>query len=156
MKIRKVIHNNRRKVFEVHAGGKVYVYPYSRARLRASGRDRVGETVVDRELGGEAFTYVLASGKEGTVHVEQVLDYNKDPDYMTDLLLYKLTLEARRRVENSALSAREVIRRLRTSPAQFYRLLDPTNYRKSVRQMVSLLYVLDCEVDLVVRSRKSA
>lgn len=32
----------------------------------------------------------------------------------------------------SALSKREVIRRLRTSAAQFYRLLDQINYRKSV------------------------
>ena len=156
MKIRKVTHNNRRKVFEVHAGGRVYVYPYSRAKLRTRGVDRVAETIIDRELGGEAFTYVLASGNEHTVHVEQVLDYNKDPDYMSELLLYKLTLEAKRRVESSALSVRELIRRLGTSPAQFYRLLDPTNYRKSIRQMVSLLYVLDCEVAIVVRKRKSA
>jgi hypothetical protein len=31
---------------------------------------------IDAELGGEAFTYVLASGREGTVHVDHVLEYN--------------------------------------------------------------------------------
>ena len=46
------------------------------------------------------------------------------------------------------------IRRLGTSAAQFYRLLDTTNYRKSIGQMVSLLYVLDCEVTLDVRKRR--
>lgn len=55
----------------------------------------------------------------------------------------------------SPLSRRELIRRLGTSPAQFYRLLDQTNYRKSVDQLVSLLQILDCDVRLVVR-RKSA
>ena len=50
---------------------------------------------VNDELGKEAFTYTLASGKEDTVHVEQVLDYNRDPRYMRNLLLYKLTLIAR-------------------------------------------------------------
>lgn len=40
---------------------------------------------------------------------------------------------------------------LGTSAAQFYRLLDQTNYRKSVDQVLSLLHVLDCDVDLVVR-----
>jgi hypothetical protein len=50
-----------------------------------------------------------------------------------------LTLEAQKRVGASALSRREIIRRLRTSAAQFYRLLDQTNYRKSVDQLVSLL-----------------
>ena len=37
-----------------------------------------------RELeaeGREAFTYVLHSGRTGTVHVEQVLEYNQDPTY---------------------------------------------------------------------------
>lgn len=106
---------------------------------------------VDEELGHEAFTYELASGEEGTVHIDQVLDYNRDPRYLSDLLLYKLTLVARERVERSRLSKRELIRRLGTSAAQLYRLLDPTNYAKSIDQLVALLSVLDCEVDLIVR-----
>ena len=46
---------------------------------------------------------------------------------------------------------RELIRRLRTSPAQFYRLLDQTNYAKSMDQLMALLSILECEVDLVVK-----
>ena len=49
---------------------------------------------VDRELGGEGFSYELLSGKTGTVHAEQVLEYNRDPNYVRDLMLYKLTVEA--------------------------------------------------------------
>jgi len=48
---------------------------------------------------------------------------------------------------------REIVRRLGTSAAQLYRLLDQTNYAKSIDQMLNLLRVLDCEVDLVVRAR---
>jgi len=62
-----------------------------------------------------------------------------------------LTLEAERRLAASPLSKREVIRRLGTSPTQFYRLLDPTNYRKSIDGVLELLRVLECDVDLVVR-----
>ncbi len=40
-----------------------------------------------------------------------------------------------------------------TSATQFYRLLDQTNYRKSVDQLLSLLQILDCEVRLVVRPK---
>jgi hypothetical protein len=87
--------------------------------------------------------------------VDSVLEYNLDPFHLRDLLLYKLTLEAQKRVAASPLSRREIIRRLRTSAAQFYRLLDPTNYRKSVDQVLSLLHVLDCDVDLVVRARSA-
>ena len=69
------------------------------------------------------------------------------------LLLYKLTLEAQARVAQSPLSKREIARRLGTSAAQLYRLLDQTNDAKSIDQMLNLLRVLDCEVDLVVRAR---
>jgi hypothetical protein len=96
---------------------------------------------------------VLRSGRVGTVHIEQVLEYNKDPDYLRNQLLYDLTIEAQKRVATSPLSRREIIRRLATSATQFYRLLDQTNYRKSVDQLVSLLQILDCEVRLVVRPK---
>lgn len=110
---------------------------------------------VDRELDSEGFTYRLRSGREGTVHVEDVLEYNQDPDHLRDLLLYRLTLEAQRRVAATPLARREIIRRLRTSPAQLYRLLDQTNYRKSVDQMLRLLQALECDVDLVVRAKSA-
>ena len=62
-------------------------------------------------------------------------------------------LEAQKRVAKSPLSKREIVRRLGTSAAQLYRLLDQTNYRKSVDQLLALLQVLNCDVDLVVRTK---
>jgi hypothetical protein len=155
MKIRRVSANNRKKVFEVKTSSRVLVLPYSKVDPKPTQADRIAETAVDDELGREGFTYVLESGREGTVHIDQVLEYNQDPGYLRDVLLYKLTLEAQKRVKASPLSKREIIRRLRTSATQFYRLLDQTNYRKSVDQILLLLNVLECEVDLVVR-KKSA
>ncbi|MDA2938967.1 helix-turn-helix domain-containing protein, partial [Acidobacteria bacterium AH-259-A15] len=67
----------------------------------------------------------------------------------------QLTIEAQEQVDASPLFQREIIRRLGTSAAQFYRLLDQTNYRKSVDQLLSLLHVLDCDVDLVVRAKSA-
>ncbi len=79
MKIKTVRADNRRKCFELTAAGKTYRFPYAKLRLRPSPKDPIATVAVDEELGNEAFTYVLASGKEDTVHVEQVLDYNRDP-----------------------------------------------------------------------------
>jgi hypothetical protein len=129
------------------------VFPYSKADPCPNAEDLVARVFVDREVGQEGFTYVLESGHTGTVHVEQVLEYNQDPSHMRDLLLYRLTLAAQKRMEASPLSKREIIRRLGTSAAQLYRLLDQTNYRKSVDQVLALLQVLDCDVDLVVRAK---
>ena len=155
MKIRSVKINNRKKAFEIKTYSKTLPFPYSKADPPPTSSDPVTETSVDKEIGREGFVYVLASGKEGTVHIEQVLEYNQDPGYLRDVLLYRLTVEAQKRVETSALSKRELIRRLGTSAAQFYRLLDQTNYRKSVDQVLNLLHVLDCDVDLVVRAKSA-
>ncbi|MBX3335284.1 MAG: helix-turn-helix domain-containing protein [Nitrospira sp.] len=156
MKIRSVTCNNRKKAFQIKSARGTLLLPYSKVDIRPSGSDPVARVFVNKELGGEGFTYVLASGKEGTVHGEQVLEYNQDPTFLRDALLYKLTIEAQKRIEKSPLSKREIIRRLRTSATQLYRLLDQTNYRKSVDQLLSLLHVLDCDVDLLVRSRSSS
>ncbi len=151
MKIESVKPNNHRHAFEVATSRGLLLFPYSKADPIPTAEDSVAKVSIDEELGREGFTFRLASGAEGTVHVEQVLEYNRDPAYMRDLLLYRLTLEAERRVTKSPLSRREIIRRLGTSPAQFYRLLDPTNYRKSIDGVLGLLQVLECDVELVVK-----
>ena len=155
MKIRVVIGNNRKKAFEVKTSTRTLVFPYAKVDPQPTVYDPLERAFVDRELDREGFTYVLMSGREGTVHVEQVLEYNQDPGYLRDALLYKLTIEAQKRVQASTLSKREIIRRLRTSATQFYRLLDQTNYRKTMDQLLSLLHILDCDVDLVVRARNA-
>lgn len=156
MKIQSVTHNNRKRVFQVKVSKKLFQLPYSKVDPRPTSNDPVAKLYVDQELGREGFTYVLKSGKEGTVHGEQVLEYNQDPHYMRDALLYKLTVEAQKRVKASALSKREITRRLQTSATQFYRLLDQTNYSKSIDQLLSLLHVLDCDVDLLVRTKTAS
>ena len=153
MKIRSVTHNNRKKLFEVRTSTKQLVFSFSEADPTPTIQDPITSLFVDPETGREAFTYVLHSGRSGTVHIEQVLEYNQDPTYLRDLLLYRLTLEAQKRIAESRLSKREIVRRLGTSAAQLYRLLDQTNDRKSVDQVLALLQVLNCDVDLVVRSK---
>ena len=153
MKIQRVKPNNHKKAFEVTTDKKTYLFPYAKLDLQPSPSNPLVSVAVDSELGDEAFTYIVASGDEGTVHIDHVLDYNQDPGYLRDVLLYRLTLEVQKRVANSPLSKRELMRRLGTSATQFYRLLDQTNYQKSFGQLFSLLHVLDCDVDLVVKER---
>ena len=155
MKIRAVSFNNRKKGFEVRTRSRAYWLPYVKLDVRPGAGEGVARAYVDEELGSEAFTYILDSGKEGTAHIDQVLEYNQDPAYLRDLLVYKLTLAAQKRVASSPLSKREIVRRLGTSATQFYRLLDQTNYRKSIDQLLLLLNVLECDVDLVVRAKSA-
>ena len=153
MKILGVAANNRKHVFEVRTRRQSVVFPYAKADPPPSAGDRIVEVFVDPELGREAFTYRLASGAEGSVHVDAVLEYNEDPSYMAELALYRLSQQARERFEASGISTREAARWLGTSPTQLYRLLDLTNYTKSMRQLISLLYYLGSEVDIDVKDR---
>ena len=157
MKIERIEPDNRRKEFHlVTDGGAEFTFPYARAVPSPTPDDRLTSVYIDEELGREAFTYLLQSGREGSVHLEQVLDYNEEPDYLADLLLYRLTVEAIRRIEESQLSRRQIARQLHTSVPQLYRLLDPANSGKSMKQLVALLHLLGCDVDVVVRKRKAA
>jgi len=153
MKIRSVTFNNRKKAFSVLAEGRTYWFPYSRTEAMPTREDPVVSVIVDPELARQGFTFTLRSGKEDSVLLDQVLDYNRDPTYLRDGLLYSLTIEAQRRVASSRLSRREIVRRLGTSASQFYRLLDQTNRSKSIDQMLTLLNVLDCDARIVVEAR---
>lgn len=154
MKVVSVEANGRRRCFEVKTRSNSLVFPYAKAAPVPSSRDRVADVWVDPELGREGFTYRLSSGAEGSVHIDAVLEYNQDPSYLAGLALYRLTLEARDRLDASGLSVREVARSLGTSPTQLYRLLDPTNTTKSAHQLLALLYQLGCEVTVAVSDRQ--
>ncbi|HIF91713.1 MAG: hypothetical protein ABGX04_15820 [Myxococcales bacterium] len=154
MKIRRVAYNNQKKTFEATIySGRVFSFPFAKANPQPTSDNQVYEVQPDPDFGNEAFTYTLESGEEGTIHIDHLLEYCDDPAYMARLTLHKLTVEAMKRVESSPLSKREIMRRLGTSQAQLYRLLDPANDRKSMNQLVELLAAVDCEVEMLVRER---
>jgi len=148
MKIENVAVNNRKKALEIDTPKGKFSLPFSRLKLRTSAKDRIKSVYVDSELGNNAVTYVLESGKEDSVHLDAFLDYNRDPDFMREITLHKLTVDAVRLVKKSGLSKHELVRRLKTSPSQLYRLLDPANYKKSMDEMMRLLAVLGYRVEV--------
>ena len=142
MKIRSVRNDPRRRAFSVRVARGVLEFPWTQLDVVPSPADRVAEIGPDPELGGEGFTYRLESGAEGTVHVDHVLRFVRDPDYQRRELLYALTNEALDTLAASGRTKRSISRQLGTSLAQLARLLDPANTRKSVDQMVRLLAAL--------------
>lgn len=154
MKIGRATVNNRKAQLELIArSGRVLPVPFVKLDPRRTATNRIRTVYVDKEFGNEAVTYVLESGEESSVHVDRALEYNEDPSYLAELMLHKLTVEARQRVDQAGLSRRELARRLGTSVPQLYRLLDPANTRKSLGQLIGLLHLLDCDVELVVNPR---
>ncbi len=155
MKIKNVVANNHKHQFEIHTYSKrhpVLTFPYGKVEKDAmpTFEDPIEVVYVDPELGNEGFTWILASEVEGSLHIDSVFEENRDPKYMADLLMYKLTVEAQKGVKESPLSKNRIIERLNTSPSQLERLLDQTNTRKSMSQLIALLSVVDRKVEVEV------
>lgn len=151
MMIKKVRINNNKKCLEIETSKDTFALPFSKLDLIPNAENTIKKAYVDEELGNRAVTYILDSGEEDTVHLDAFLDYNKDPEYMKKMTLYKLTLQARELVKQSKLPKREIARKLRTSPPQLYRLLDTTNYSKTIDQMIKLLASLGYEIGFTLQ-----
>lgn len=151
VRIKKVTVNMRKKVFLAEVKKLSYEFPFSRLEVVPTLQDPIVKLYVDPELAYEGFTYVLRSGKEGSVVWDQFLDYNKDPEYEHDMLLFKLTCQALDLIKQKKIRKRELARRMQTSPAHLYRLLDTTFYGKTVGQMIKLLSALDHRVEFVLK-----
>ena len=150
MIIEKVMVNKKKKSLEIDTPKGHFSLPFSKLRLEPTDQNGITRAYIDRELGNEAITYCLENGKEDSIHLDAFLDYNKDPEYMAKLSLYKLTRTAMELVKEARISKREIARKLKTSPAQLYRLLDTTNYSKTIDQMIKLLAALGREVSFVL------
>ena len=152
-KIECVEADGRRRCFRVVSGGAERVFPFAKLPVPPTPADPLADVYVDPELGCEAFTYRLRSGAEESIHLDAVREVTLDPDYLQELFVHRLTVEARDGLDESGLGKREVARLLGTSPSQLYRLLDTTNHSKSLGQMLALLHLVDREVRIAVRPR---
>lgn len=154
MKIKSVRFDNRKQAFHVTTAKRTYELPYA-AMDRSRGRLTVVKAWPDPEMGRQGFAFELDSGESGGVHLDNVLLVNGDPRAVLENTLYKLTLAAEDALAESGVSKRALSRLMGTSMSQIARLLDATNHRKSVEQMISLLRVLGHDVEVVVRKRAS-
>jgi len=143
--------DNRRAELRIHEASKVWLFPYAKLRLKPEPDNPIIEAFPDPELGNECFTYFLASGETDSIHLDNVKALNRDPESMVDLFLFDLTVEALESIEEGGMGIRQLARMMDTSPAQIYRLLETTNYSKSIGQMIRLLYLLGKDVRLEVK-----
>ena len=154
-KIESVVANNRKRAFEVGVEDRgVLEFPYAVCEAIPTPDDQIVELFIDKELGKTGFMYFLRSGAEGVVLSDHVLWQNRDPDFVRDFILFRLSNLAQDRFEESGIGIRALARKLDTSPAQLYRILDQTNYQKSMDQVVRLIIALGGEVDFVVKDAK--
>lgn len=152
MKISKINVNNHKKCFDIVTNEGVSLsFPFSKLEVCPTTDNRVIKVFVDPELDDEAITYNLESGEEDSVHIEMFLEYNRDAEYLRKTFIYNLTLQAEKLIASSELAKREIIRKLSTSPTQFYRILNATNYQKTIDQLFKLVWVLGYDIEVALK-----
>lgn len=155
MKIKRILANNRKKVILLETTGGKYEYPYRLLPFVPNLDDKIVDIYVDKEIDSRGFSFNTESGRNETVLLDQVLDYNKDPQYIRDNTLHNLTAEAIKAFDKQEMSKAEIARRMKTSTKQIYRLLDPSFYGKTIDQMVMFLFVLGKEIGIVEKKKKT-
>lgn len=151
----------RKKCFTISLSNKkTYSLPFSwiESEVRPTVENKIIKAYIDPELANQCLTYVLSSdpNDEHPIHIDNFLYYNKEPHFMRDMCLYQLSCEAKDLFKKSDLSKNEITRRLKTSPSQLSRLLDQTNYKKSVDEMLRLISVLGYTVELKIKKAKAS
>jgi len=146
--------NNRKRCLEWEFTKTTLSFPFSKLKVIPTAEDPVAEIYLDKEAASQWANYRLKSGKQGNIPLDAFLEYNRDPEYLRKMVLYDLTSKANKQIKKEKIAKRELARKLKTSPAQLYRLLNTANYTKTIDQMVRLLAVMGNE--LVIELKKAA
>lgn len=149
-KIKSVTFNNKSRAVTIQISVGPLDLPYSKLMLKPSSRNSIVAAYVDKELAQRCITYTLKDGREDSVPIEAFWEYNRDPDYMREIELYKLTVKAISLVKASNLSKRFICPQMGTSLSQLFRLLDLTNQKKTIDQMLRLITILGADFEIKV------
>ncbi len=149
-KIKSVSFNNRTHTITIQTSLGTLDIPYSKLMLKPSQGNSIVEAYVDKELAQRCITYILKDGQEDSLPIEAFWEYNRDPDYMREIELYKLTIKAIDLVASSNLSKRFICRQMGTSLSQLSRLLDVKNHKKTIDQMLRLITILGADFEIKV------
>jgi hypothetical protein len=149
-KIKQAAFSNRKRSISVAIGSATLELPFSKLEVSPNADNPAIGIKIDRDLGGRGVLCQLKDGKELAIPIEAFLEFNRDPEYMREIEIYKLTSRAIDLVKSSGMSKRAICRRMGTSLSQLSRLLDPTNYQKTIDQMLKLLTILGARIDIKV------
>ena len=121
---------------------------------RISSRNRFVSIVIDRQLGRQGATFVLADGTHGDLPADLVL-YYCDPTYDWSPI-NQLKRVLRDKLDASKLSVRVLADALRTSPSQVVRLLEENRASRQLVQLLKLAELAGYRVTFSLKRKRAA
>lgn len=132
-----------------------YSLPFAAFRgKRISARNRFVSLDIDKELGRQGATFVLADGTRGDLPADLVL-YYCDPTYDWSPI-NQLKRALRHKLDASKLSVRVLADALRTSPSQVVRLLEENRGSKQLLQLFKLADLAGYRVSFTLKRKPAA
>lgn len=117
-------------------------------------KNRFASIAIDRELGGQAASFVLQDGTRGDFPADFVL-YHCDPTYDWSPI-NQLKKALKNKIGAAKLSVRVLADALNTSPSQVARLLQEDKVSKQLLQLFRLAELAGYQIEFNLRKRKAA
>ena len=134
---------------------KKYNLPFAVFRdTKISRKNRFSSITIDRELGGQAASFVLEDGTMGDFPADLVL-YHCDPSYDWSPI-NQLKRALKDKLGASQLSVRVIADALNTSPSQVVRLLQENHVSKQLVQLFRLAELAGYQVEFSLKKKKAA
>lgn len=121
---------------------------------RISGKNRFSSIMIDRELGDQAVSFVLADGSRGDFPADFVL-YYCDPTYDWSPM-NQLKRAVKDKLGQSKLSVRVLADALSTSPSQVMRLLQENKVSKQIAQLFRLAELAGYRIEFSLKKKEAA
>lgn len=117
-------------------------------------KNRFASIAIDRELGGQAASFVLEDGSKEDFPADFVL-YHCDPSYDWSPI-NQLKKALKDKLGKSKLSVRVIADALNTSPSQVVRLLEENKVSKQLIQLFRLAELAGYQVEFNLKKKKAA
>lgn len=121
---------------------------------KISGKNRFASITIDRELGGQAVSFVLDDGSRGDFPADFVL-YYCDPSYHWSPI-NQLKRALKEKLSSHRLSLRVLADALNTSPSQVVRLLQENKASKQITQLFHLAELAGYQIEFSLKKKKAA
>ncbi len=158
-KFKEIKPNYRKNVLEItlqeRKKTKSYTLPFTVFKnVKISGKNRFASITIDRELGGQAASFVLEDGSKSDFPADFVL-YYCDPTYHWSPV-NQLKRALKDKISTSRLSVRVIADALDTSPSQVVRLLQENKVSKQIVQLFRLAELAGYQIEFSLKKKKAA
>ncbi len=143
-KIKSAIFNNHKKVLEViYASGKSVRVHYRQLGIIKN----ISDVWVDKETSGLSLGIRFEDQTENYMPYDQPLALVRDPEYLLQNQIEKVTARIRNAIVEKGISKRFLAEQLKTSDNQIQRLLDPRILNKNLEQLYKIATLLGLEFE---------